>query len=332
MHAWFPASPCDTSCIRETAAAGGLRQAFRAGRLAVVVALALLVLVLLKLISLALPMRGLPAPVRHHCARLAARAVLWSLGVRLAVTGTIAERGLIVANHVSYLDILAIAAVRPARFVAKAEVLEMTRMAGWFGVIGVRRESIRSLPTAVADAAAALAQSTVAVFPEGTTWCGRTGGRFRPAFFQAAVDSGSVVSPVRLHYTDGETCCTTPAFIGADTIGETLRRILRAKSLTANLTCFPAVSSVAATRHDLARLCERLCVPAQSLTADALVSAPAAVGDVGDIVSARRSPVPPSQSSSGGRAAFAGSSSSKNVAGVRERAIIEVGNDARAAL
>jgi 1-acyl-sn-glycerol-3-phosphate acyltransferase len=79
------------------------------------------------------------------------------------------------------------------------------------GTLFVERDRLRALPTTVRSIAGALrGGSGVVVFPEGSTWCGRgSGGRFRPAVFQAAIDAGAEVRPVRITYrtarTDGRT-------------------------------------------------------------------------------------------------------------------------------
>ncbi|MDL9935616.1 lysophospholipid acyltransferase family protein [Gordonia sp. ABSL1-1] len=183
---------------------------------------------------------GLPRLVRRRFLRGAARFVLAAVGVAVAVedrrpfAGN--ARGLIVANHVSFLDVLAIAAVAPAHFVAKAEVAAMPgigAVARRFGVISVDRASLRRLPQSLDAAVAALHRDRcVAVFPEGTTRCGRSTGEFRPAFFQAAIDAGVPVLPMRVDFRVSGVRVSGPAFIGEDTIGETMTRILRMRRLT----------------------------------------------------------------------------------------------------
>jgi 1-acyl-sn-glycerol-3-phosphate acyltransferase len=100
------------------------------------------------------------------------------------------------------------------------------------------------------------AGQTVVAFPEGTTWCGLAYGSFRPAMFQAAVDAGRPVQPLRLtyHHRDGRPS-TVPAFIGDDTLWHSFRRVV-----TARLTvCHMRVESLqlpGGDRRDLAARCE----------------------------------------------------------------------------
>jgi len=84
--------------------------------------------------------------------------------------------------------------------VAKCEVRDWPGIGGLAAVLGaifVDRSRPKSLPVTVAEVAGELrAGRSVAVFPEGTTFCGAGRGRFRPAMFQAAVDAGAPVVPV----------------------------------------------------------------------------------------------------------------------------------------
>ncbi|MBK3590379.1 1-acyl-sn-glycerol-3-phosphate acyltransferase, partial [Streptomyces sp. MBT57] len=124
---------------------------------------------------------------------------------------------LVVANHISWLDIPLVASVLPGRMLAKSEVGRwplLGRLAGLGSTLFIDRDRLRALPGAVDTVAAALrAGSRVVAFPEGSTWCGRgSGGVFRPAVFQAAIDAEVSVRPVRIIYgTAGAV-----AFVGDD--------------------------------------------------------------------------------------------------------------------
>ncbi|MCF8571398.1 1-acyl-sn-glycerol-3-phosphate acyltransferase [Gordonia sp. HY002] len=207
----------------------------------------------------------LPRRSRHGYWRVSSRLVLASMGVRLRVDDQRpAEsrrlRGaLIVANHISFLDIVAMAAVAPARFVAKREVLQMAGfgyVARLFGVLPHVRGDLGGLAPGVARAAGVLDRGrTVAVFPEGTTWCGGASGRFRPAFFQAAVDAGVPVVPMRLTYTEVGRPAALVGFIGEDSVGATFSRIVAARKLAVTVTVFDLLLPVP-DRRLLAEVCE----------------------------------------------------------------------------
>ncbi|GAA1655208.1 lysophospholipid acyltransferase family protein [Fodinicola feengrottensis] len=158
---------------------------------------------------------------RLAAVRIGARLLLHSLGIALTIRGRLARPGgqavLYVGNHTSWIDILAMIAVQPCRHVAKSGVR------GWpvigpiataAGTVWMDRDKLSTLPAAVERVARALRISgAVAGFPEGTTWCGRERGPFKPAIFEAAVRAGALVQPVALQFADGRT-----AFVGDDTL------------------------------------------------------------------------------------------------------------------
>jgi 1-acyl-sn-glycerol-3-phosphate acyltransferase len=202
-------------------------------------------------------------------ARRVARALLTALGVRHRVAGRVtARRALVVANHVSWLDAVVLAAYLPARPLAKTEVRDwpvVGRLAVAMGTVFIDRGRPRSLPATVAAVRDALrAGGSVVVFPEGTTWCGRAGGRLRPALFQAAVEAGAVVAPVRLTFalTDGSPT-TVAAFIGDDSLLASLRRVITARGLAVTLRAHPPIHpGLGATRGALAGVTQAVLRPA----------------------------------------------------------------------
>jgi 1-acyl-sn-glycerol-3-phosphate acyltransferase len=192
--------------------------------------------------------------LRRVAVRATARALLAALGVRLVWRGPAPRPGsLLVANHVSWLDIVALLAVEPVRLVAKHEVRRwpaIGMLARLSGSLFVDRSRPRLLPGTVGEVAAALrAGRSVAVFPEGTTFCGAAHGRFRPAMFQAALDAQAPVVPITIRYDT-----TAAAFVGDDTLWSSVRRIAALRSLTVTLVAAPALRpAVGADRRALAR-------------------------------------------------------------------------------
>jgi 1-acyl-sn-glycerol-3-phosphate acyltransferase len=113
---------------------------------------------------------------------------------------------LLAANHVTWLDILAINAVRPARFVSKADVRRWPFL-GWLvacgGTLFIERERKRDALRVVHHVAQALrAGEIVAVFPEGTTSDGRGLLPFHANLLQAAISTESPVQAIALRYSD----------------------------------------------------------------------------------------------------------------------------------
>ncbi|MCF2529949.1 lysophospholipid acyltransferase family protein [Yinghuangia soli] len=223
----------------------------------------------------------LPAGVRDRLVRRWARAVAASLGVRVRVVydpgarplpGVRAERGeLIVANHISWLDIPVLAMVRPARMVAKREVGEWP-VAGWLvaraGTLFVSRDRPRALPGDVAAIAAALRSgSAVGAFPEGSTWCGARQGPFRRAVFQAALDADALVRPVAIAYRHGKDGprAQAAAFVGDDTLGASVWRLAGARGVVAEVRVKPPFSARAhPDRRAAATAAEHACCEGKS--------------------------------------------------------------------
>ncbi|WP_372493315.1 lysophospholipid acyltransferase family protein [Prauserella halophila] len=146
---------------------------------------------------------------------------------------------LVVANHVSWLDIPVLLALEPVTFLAKREVARwpfVGRQARRMGTLLLDRWSLRGLPATVDAVAERLrAGETVAVFPEATTWCSSPGGPFRRAVFQAAIDVGAPVRPVTLSYRQRGAPSTVAAFVGDDGLAASLARVVRARDLSVHV-------------------------------------------------------------------------------------------------
>jgi 1-acyl-sn-glycerol-3-phosphate acyltransferase len=253
-HAWMPVSPCGERCEADADRdAGALTVAVRA------TAIVLLLLSFPPTLALARARR------RETVTRWFARGMLRALGIRLRI---IDDRGvgdddgaLVVAGHVSWLDVVVLAAVRPSDFVARADLVAWPLVGGLarrMRIIPIERERLRELPGVVDEIGVRLAAGRrVAVFPEGTTWCGRAYGSLRPALFQAAIDTQTPVQPVRLRYLDARGVLTTrPRFVGADSLLASLRRVLRTRGMTAEAVLVP-VQAPGRDRRELAARCER---------------------------------------------------------------------------
>ncbi|MFH7340018.1 lysophospholipid acyltransferase family protein [Streptomyces sp. KHY 26] len=245
MSVWLPTAPCTPdACVEPAPAAAAVPRALL--RLTAVAAL------VLAGIALSLLGRGCPRLRRRIPAEWVGRwcrAVVRAIGVRVRVTGAAAPDGglLLVANHVSWLDIPLLAAVRPARMLGKTEIRRWPvagALAARGGTLFIDRDRLRALPGTVATITEALrGGSAVAAFPEGSTWCGRAHGRFHRAVFQAALDAGVPVQPVGLRYwlEDGGTG-TAAAFVGEDTLLASLWRVARTRGLVAEVEVRPVIA------------------------------------------------------------------------------------------
>lgn len=135
--------------------------------------------------------------------------MLWSkvlaiiLGLRIHARGKPVE-GLLVANHISWLDIIALDSATAARFVSKDDILAwpvIGLLPKWSGTFFLQRGSPAAVSRLNAEIVDALKQgATVAVFPEGTTSDGVQVRRFFSAILQAGIDAKKPVQPVVIRY------------------------------------------------------------------------------------------------------------------------------------
>lgn len=170
-----------------------------------------------------------------------AAALLVHAGIRLRVIGQPPQGGplLLVANHLSWLDIPVLHAVRHCRFVAKSDVQRwplVGTLAGAAGSLFIERGSRRDALRMVRSMHQAFErQELLAVFPEGSTGDGRTMLPFHANLLQAAVISQTPVQPVGLRFAEPATGVTSlaPGFVGDDTLVASIWRTLRAAPLEA---------------------------------------------------------------------------------------------------
>jgi 1-acyl-sn-glycerol-3-phosphate acyltransferase len=118
------------------------------------------------------------------------RRVLRVFGTETSVVGSIPRNGLLVCNHLSYLDILVLAALTPSRFVAKSEVKNWP-VFGWFahlaGTIYVERSKRSQVARAAQEIGVALEEGPLVVlFPEGTSSGGETVLPFKSSLLEPA--------------------------------------------------------------------------------------------------------------------------------------------------
>jgi 1-acyl-sn-glycerol-3-phosphate acyltransferase len=163
------------------------------------------------------------------------------LGVQLELHGRTPEGGpvLLVANHISWLDILVMNAARYCRFVSKSDVKGwplIGTLATGGGTIYIERESRRDALRVVHHVAESLQRGeVVAVFPEGTTSNGVAMLPFHANLIQAAISAGAPAQPVALSFLDTKTRAPslTPCYIGDDTLVGSLWRTVTGAPVTA---------------------------------------------------------------------------------------------------
>ena len=168
---------------------------------------------------------------------------------------------LLVANHVSWLDIFAINAAVPTRFVAKSEVRKWP-LVGWLCVkadtLFIERDRRRDLARLDSIIAAALrgddgAGAGMGVFLEGTTTDGTRVLPFHSSLLRPAQQAGARVIPVAIQYRrrDGS-ICTEAAYDGDKSALDTLKQMLTQHEIHAHLHFLPPLATHGVHRKALA--------------------------------------------------------------------------------
>ncbi|MDR3740747.1 MAG: lysophospholipid acyltransferase family protein [Terracidiphilus sp.] len=132
------------------------------------------------------------------------RRVLRSLGIHSEVVGDPPQSGVVVANHLSYLDVVILSSAMPCFFVAKAEI-DKWPFFGWAARIGgtlfIDRSSLASATKVAAVIAERLALPVpVLFFPEGTSTDGSEVLRFHSRLFEPPVQAGAPITTATLRY------------------------------------------------------------------------------------------------------------------------------------
>ena len=199
--------------------------------------------------------------------------VLKVMGVQLNITHSATfvrsnKMQLLVANHVSWLDVLVIQALQPCVFVAKSEVRQWPLVGGLAtacGVVFVDRSSSSAARKMVEDVAMALHHGyCVAGFPEGTSSEGHVVSLFHANLFEAAIHREADVLPLALRYTDPMTgqLCLKAAFVGDTGFITSLHRVMCMHQLNVDVNIGKTVSPLGHSRRTLAHLSYR-CVVSQ---------------------------------------------------------------------
>lgn len=168
------------------------------------------------------------------------RIQVWSikmlacLAIALLVKGQHVITGpiLLMANHISWLDITALHAARFCRFVSKADIKQwpvIGTLATGVGTLFIERESRRDAMRVVHHMTERLrAGDVIGVFPEGTTSDGQRLLPFHANLFQAAIAADAPVQPVALQFIDQASgqISLAPCYVGDDTLWGSLWRTL----------------------------------------------------------------------------------------------------------
>ncbi len=168
------------------------------------------------------------------------------------------HRALIVANHVSWLDIFVINSMQPCRFVAKADIRKWPVL-GWLcaqgGTIFIARGKQREVRRVYEGLVNSIeAGERIAFFPEGTTVAQGSLLPFHPNLFEAAIEAQVPVQPYALRYVDARGNLHAAAdFIGDMSFVDSMLLIMKTRKMTAQLIVLPTIDTAGAHRRELSQ-------------------------------------------------------------------------------
>lgn len=182
------------------------------------------------------------------------------LSVELEHTGLehgFPDRVLIVANHISWLDIFVLNALQPSRFIAKSDVRRwpviglFSAGAGTLFVDRTRRRDAARINAQIEHALAA--GDVIALFPEGTTTHGRDLLPFHGSLMQPVIAAGGHVLPAAIRYTylDGSHS-EAPSYVGDMSLVASVRQMLRARRTRVRLHLGPPMPTAGRHRREVA--------------------------------------------------------------------------------
>lgn len=185
-----------------------------------------------------------------------ARTFIEIIGMRYSIEGDIYDKYcLIVANHISFVDIFALNAMKPGRFIAKSEIADWPvfgRIAKGVDTLFVQRRNHRSIIAVNEQISAALMQQqTIMLFPEGKTSVGVSLLPLKANLIEPAILSGTPVLPVAICYAENGQK-TTKASYANISIFKCLWTICSTPGLSVTLKVLPLIDVEGKTRHEVA--------------------------------------------------------------------------------
>ncbi|MBI5890225.1 MAG: 1-acyl-sn-glycerol-3-phosphate acyltransferase [Nitrosomonadales bacterium] len=224
---------------------------FRAARLALHIGYGLV-------LAVAYPWFGMN--IRRRILQNWSASLLHIFNVRIDIAGDDPlhrlRQGLIVTNHISWLDVFVLNAVVPMRFVAKSEVRRWP-VIGWLcaraQTLFIERGKARSAARINVQLVELLQRGEcLAVFPEGTTTDGTAVAHFHSSLLQPAIDAGSLVHPVAIRYLDADGGhSTAAAYIDDLSFGASMWSILGTPQLHVRLIATPPLNAGELDRRSL---------------------------------------------------------------------------------
>lgn len=211
--------------------------------------------------------------VQRRMAQNWSKGLLKILSIRLHCIGEIpvarTEPVMLVANHISWLDVYSLITQCPSRFVAKSEIRTWPLL-GWLsknvGTLFIERKKRKDTARINQDIGNALISGDwVAIFPEGTTGDGTELRHFHASLLQPAVSVKASLYPVAIRYRDASGKNSKAAVYVDISLYDSLQKILQQPWIDVELTFSDPVSSIGKNRRELARSTEKVIANALSL-------------------------------------------------------------------
>ncbi|MCP4176863.1 MAG: 1-acyl-sn-glycerol-3-phosphate acyltransferase [bacterium] len=165
------------------------------------------------------------------------------LGVKTTVHGDLRDvRGMIISNHLSYIDVFLLGSFFPLRFAAKSEIAKWPFLGYILGrskPIWVNRNSKQEALKTMKEFIRTVEHGiSVISFPEGTTSDGKNSLiTFKSTTFEASIKGKFHITPIIIKYKDNDKIC----WYGDDTLGKHGKELLKMKKIEADLYILPSV-------------------------------------------------------------------------------------------
>jgi len=144
------------------------------------------------------------------------------------------KKYLMVANHISWMDIIVIQSIKPCIFVAKSDVASWP-LFGWVaqmtGTIFIKRDKISDIKKALKKMKRRLIKRSVCIFPEGTSTNGRYLLPFKSNLFQSSIDTQKSILPLCLRYEQKNIYTDKTAFVDDMSLLDSIIKIKQEKDI-----------------------------------------------------------------------------------------------------
>jgi len=204
-----------------------------------------------------------------------------AMGLHLEVAGELAPSALLVANHISWLDIPVLGSRAKIDFLSKAEVRDWP-LIGWMaeivGTLFIFRGGNETGTLIPRIAERVRAGGKVAVFPEGTTTDGTRLQRFHPRLLGAGQLDKVPIQPVALRYGTNAAPDPLAPFVDDDALVPHLARLVRHPGLRVQIRFLPPLDGHALSRRQIAEHCRRAIGKSLDMETSDMLSHPACRG------------------------------------------------------